>query len=77
MRPPGRDDILDGLALVQAAAEHDGEGARVILGYGDPERIAVFLAVVGRDLLQILADVTDEPPAELLAGLCTGYGSEL
>ena len=69
MRTPDRDDVLDGLALVQAAAEHDGEGAWVLLENGDPGRMAVFLAVVCRDLLRDLAAVTDEPPGELLSEL--------
>jgi hypothetical protein len=67
--PPDRDSILDGLALVQAAHEHDGEAAVCILDHGDTASITLFLAAVCRDLLRDLAAVCDEPSGDLLGEL--------
>jgi hypothetical protein len=66
---PSRDDILDALALVRCAHEHDGEAARVILAHGDVPWIAAMLAAMVRDLLGDIAALVDEDRGDLVAEL--------
>ena len=66
---PSRDDILDALALVRCAHEHDAIGAQVILDHGDVPWIAVFLSAVVRDLVGDIAAMVDEDRGDLVAEL--------
>jgi hypothetical protein len=69
MSRPSRDEVLDALALVRCAHEHDSDGGQVILDHGDMPWIAVFLAVVVRDLLSDIAALCDEDRGDLVAEL--------
>jgi hypothetical protein len=69
MPRPSRDDILDALALIRCAHEHDATGAQVILDYGDPPWIAAVLATIARDLVGDAAALVDEDRGDLVAEL--------
>jgi hypothetical protein len=69
MSRPARDDILDALALVRCAHEHDATGAQVILDNSDMPWVAVFLAAVVRVLIGDIAAITDEDRGDLVAEL--------
>lgn len=66
---PNADVARDGLALIEAMHYRDGEAARVILQYGDTERMARFLAMVCAGLISDLAEWNRLETADALARL--------
>jgi hypothetical protein len=72
-RQPDRDDVLDALAMIQAAHDCDAEAAGFLMGQADLHQVVAVLAKVAADLLRDLAAVVDEPSGELLAELRTRH----
>jgi hypothetical protein len=75
-----RDALAAAIALIDVAHHRgdevtwrDQEASRVLLEYGDPARIAGWLAVIGADLLLDLSEHTATDPPAMQARLRAGW----